>query len=377
MKHNLSIVKFLFLLMLFMGSRETVLAQSIPKLPVKPVQPPPAKPVSKPVQKAAPPSGAVVETKKPEPVVQTIKFISDSPGELFIDGKKMGMLESEIPLKINLPKGEYLLKAVAQESSIEAIRETLVIQNTGSETVYKVDFSKLANIRIEKAKALLDEANNAYGNKDFIKALSLFRSSAELGNAEAMINLGGLFENGQGVQKEYTLAMNWYRKAADLYNPVAFNSIAYLYQNGYGVERNYAEAMIWFRKSADKGNLIAFIAVGWLYEQGGFGVEKDFQQAMRWYLIAADQGNAEAMYKIGTLYIMGYGVSRNFQKAIEWYEKAAALGHGLSMCSIGDIFEYDYKYGSHKSSDLQQAKNWFSKACQAGFSACCERLKKL
>ena len=74
-------------------------AQNIPKLPVKPAAKPVSKPVAKPVQKTA--------VVTPAPTTQIVKFLSDADGELYIDGEKIGDLETDVPLRVKLEKGEY------------------------------------------------------------------------------------------------------------------------------------------------------------------------------------------------------------------------------------------------------------------------------
>jgi len=39
--------------------------------------------------------------------------------------------------------------------------------------------------------------------------------AAEAGDANAQYDLGGMYEEGQGVEQNYEVALKWYRKAAD------------------------------------------------------------------------------------------------------------------------------------------------------------------
>ena len=47
------------------------------------------------------------------------------------------------------------------------------------------------------------------------KALKLFQSAADQGNADAQFSLGLMYANGRGVAKSSSEAMKWYRLAAD------------------------------------------------------------------------------------------------------------------------------------------------------------------
>ena len=61
---------------------------------------------------------------------------------------------------------------------------------------------------------LFDTAINSLGRKEFTTALQLFTDLANRGMAEAQINLGMMFESGQGVLQNFDEALKWYRLAA-------------------------------------------------------------------------------------------------------------------------------------------------------------------
>jgi uncharacterized protein len=48
--------------------------------------------------------------------------------------------------------------------------------------------------------------------------------------------------------------MEWYRKAADQGNAYAQYNIGRLYDNGWGVEKDYTKALAWYQKAADEGD---------------------------------------------------------------------------------------------------------------------------
>ena len=72
---------------------------------------------------------------------------------------------------------------------------------------------------------------------------------ASRGEANAQIDLGKQY-NDRG---DYTKAMEWWRKAADQGNPRACYNIGALYTNGQGVQKDLGEAEKWFQKSVDGG----------------------------------------------------------------------------------------------------------------------------
>ena len=63
--------------------------------------------------------------------------------------------------------------------------------------------------------ASLKRGNAAYDNKDYATARMEWQPLAEQGNVAAQFNMGILYRNGLGVEKDPGLAARWYRKAAD------------------------------------------------------------------------------------------------------------------------------------------------------------------
>jgi hypothetical protein len=60
----------------------------------------------------------------------------------------------------------------------------------------------------------LVKARGFYAAMDYAAARPLFTQAANAGNAEAMVYLGVLYYNGQGVSQDYGQARQWYEKAA-------------------------------------------------------------------------------------------------------------------------------------------------------------------
>lgn len=138
-----------------------------------------------------------------------------------------------------------------------------------------------------------EDGVNAYGQKDYTKALSIFRSLADKGDARAQTNLGLMYQLGLGVVKDDAEAVKWFRKAADQNLVTAQFNLGYMYSNGRGVVKDDFEAVKWYRKAADRGYATAQFNLGRKYEQGE-GIAKDHGEAVKWFREAADQGYAPA-----------------------------------------------------------------------------------
>ena len=127
---------------------------------------------------------------------------------------------------------------------------------------------------------LLHTAKKSLDNREFATAHKLFLDLADKGIAEAQINLGMMFEAGQGVLQDYDEAIRRYQLAADLGLIEAQEKLGLL-------SSKMAEAQI---------NL----GLGVRFETGQ-GVPQDYDEAIRRYRLAADMGLIEAQEKLDLL----------------------------------------------------------------------------
>ena len=82
--------------------------------------------------------------------------------------------------------------------------------------------------------------------------MNTYRQQAERGDAEADFKLGLLYEYGykptsEDDGKDYAQALRWFRKAAEQDHADARLELGKMYLDGKGVERDYAEAARWLR----------------------------------------------------------------------------------------------------------------------------------
>ena len=161
----------------------------------------------------------------------------------------------------------------------------------------------------------------AFKDKDYTAAMALFKKAADKGNGGAMLSIGRLYNNGEGVPIDYKEAMKWSQKAAGKGDAEAMQFIGYLYDSGKGVPQDYAEGMNWNKKAADKGNGHAMYVIGTSYYSGS-GVTQDYAEAMNWYKKAADKGSDFAMLSLCNMLIEGKGVAIDADIAREWLAKA-------------------------------------------------------
>ncbi len=100
---------------------------------------------------------------------------------------------------------------------------------------------------------LVDLGMLSYDKQDFSKARKYFERACGLNNGRGCNNLGVLYRDGQGVEKNLTKVAQFYSKACDLNNGSGCNNLGDLYQNGEGVEKNLIKADQYISKACKLG----------------------------------------------------------------------------------------------------------------------------
>ena len=93
----------------------------------------------------------------------------------------------------------------------------------------------------------------AFERRDFATALSLWRPLAAQGNAWAQVDLGLMYDRGQGVVEDSKEAVKWYRLAAAQGLEMAQQLLGNRYYYGMGVDRDYVRAHMWYNMLASNG----------------------------------------------------------------------------------------------------------------------------
>ncbi|PAW91572.1 MAG: hypothetical protein B9S33_00300 [Pedosphaera sp. Tous-C6FEB] len=129
-------------------------------------------------------------------------------------------------------------------------------------------------------------ADGAIQAGDWRKAFKYMRKLAVKGDARAQANLGRMYSDGNGIEKDQAEAVKWWRKAADKDEDRAQFELGRAYFAGAGVDKDYAEAAKWYRKAANQDLPGAQNNLGFMYFEGK-GVERDYGEAYAWLNLAA------------------------------------------------------------------------------------------
>lgn len=183
------------------------------------------------------------------------------------------------------------------------------------------------------------------------------RERIAMGDVEAEVTLGNLYEAGDVLPQDPTQAAEWYRRAADKGHTGAQLNLAMMYFDGAGVPRDIAQAVTLYQKAAASGEAIASFSLGSIYETGADSIRRDDANAAMWYRKAAEEGLGTAQYRLALMYRNGRGVSRNITEAIAWLRKAADRGEADAQIELGLLLS-----PGNDSSDIVEAHTWFNLA---------------
>jgi len=140
------------------------------------------------------------------------------------------------------------------------------------------------------------------------------KARADKGDADAQVQLGLRYLQGNGVEKNPAEAVKWYQKAAQQTNHVALFSLARMYENGQGVARDRAEALKYYRRAADEGYEVAQRILSGMYARGHL-VQRDPVEAFKWARRAAGSGDPYARTLLAQYYSTGQGTGKDLVEA--------------------------------------------------------------
>jgi len=119
--------------------------------------------------------------------------------------------------------------------------------------------------------------------------ISLPHARAEKGDAEAQLQLGMRYAEGDGVIQNDKEAAKWFALAAQQGQAEAQYQYGLALLQGRGVVQDYKAAFTWIEKPAQRGYARAQYSLGELYRYGT-GTATDKARAYLWFNLAAAQG---------------------------------------------------------------------------------------
>ncbi len=177
-----------------------------------------------------------------------------------------------------------------------------------------------------------------YKQGKYKKAMESFLIASENTDNRAMLVIGIMYANGDGVKKDQKESFEWFEKSANAGNEHAWIKLG----NIYASKEDYKKAFKWFQKAANVGNIKAAYNLGYFYT-GGLGVKMDLKESLKWYEKASIAGNIDAQINLGFMYISGHGTKKDYKKAAYWIKKAKDTGNPKASIMWEQFKLYDYE----------------------------------
>jgi len=121
-------------------------------------------------------------------------------------------------------------------------------------------------------------AEQAMDEQDLHEAAIHYRKAAEMNYLPAQTSLGELLHTSQ----DFDEAFGWFLMSAYQGDAAGAYDLGQMYANGEGVEKNLVKAVYWIKLAAEKNYLAAAETLAAAYRTGDLGLKKDPDQEKKW-----------------------------------------------------------------------------------------------
>ena len=253
------------------------------------------------------------------------------------------------------------------------------------ERYFKMKEYKQAQIYYDKAcekdEFFCQKAGNKYFEiKDYKQAKIYYEKGCKRGRESACVNLGELYLNGWGVEKDgeqariyfdeasapyckevgdkyfeikdYKQAKIYYEKDTTIRNNYSSLRLGELYLNGLGVKKDDKQARIYFDKACSNH----YNESEYCEKAGAIYLKaKDYKQAKIYYEKACDFGSIESCRILPKIYMENLGVKKDDKKVFAYYEKICKMHNGYCI-DVGDKYL--------EAGDFEKSKIYYDKWCK-------------
>lgn len=226
----------------------------------------------------------------------------------------------------------------------------------------------------------------------------------------ALVELGKMFEKGEGFKQNMPQANLYFYKAAREGCPKAQALIGRNLLLGFGAKKDEESALKWLNEAAKMGNDVAQHYLGvYYYGRGekekalklwlrnawtvkeslekvaqcyleGDGVAKNIYEASRWYLILAKEGDRDAQVKYALIVEVLFKKDKgneedeyiDHEEIDEWLEAAISEGHVEAKYIRG----FQYLEGNYDDSNKPQGMKYMQEVAESGYKDAQEYLEK-
>ncbi|KAK8840254.1 hypothetical protein M9Y10_031199 [Tritrichomonas musculus] len=180
---------------------------------------------------------------------------------------------------------------------------------------------------------------------DYSKALKCFEIASKK-YFLAYLQLGIIYENGFGVERDSTRAKQYFDIYCS-YDKLNFSySVGSMYEKGEKVPLNYYRAREYFQQAASHNHPLAFFELGKMYECGRGG-PKDFKLSEKCFDEYIRMKGESKSLRVGNLYKNGLdtfdsnysNAKKYYNRALKYYETLAKENDPKAFYHLGLIYE--------------------------------------
>lgn len=165
-------------------------------------------------------------------------------------------------------------------------------------------------------------------------ALSLLKTKATDGNAEAACMLGTLSAKGRLIPQSYEVAATWLLPAANTGCVMSPLYLGFMYRDGLGFSKNQKQAENWFRIFYLR---IPDAPIERIKLPSGISVIADMEQAKTWFMLSIQNKNPAELYELAQSYQFDSNILNSEEFLIHFMHQAAMAGSSKAQDYIARL----------------------------------------
>ena len=287
-----------------------------------------------------------------------VNTMSESP-EIIMDLAKEGVADSQYKLAQMFLHGgvfgkdeslyrEWLECAARQGHTKAQVEYGELLVHEGSASDAMCYFQSAANKGDSDAKLRL----SSMGCDDdpiVTEMLNLFEQASKDGDGQQKYRYADLLLKTALTKEDRKKAFDVFCESAELGNPNAMHQVGIMYRDGIGISKDNAKMEEYLSKASDAGSVKSMVMLSDIYTQGKI-LHSDDERAFRDALKAAELGNVNMMYRVACCYRDGTGCDVDNENANGWFTK-----YRNSMLFQNKMWAIDLiKTGKFKDRDISK-----------------------
>lgn len=214
-------------------------------------------------------------------------------------------------------------------------------------------------------------------------AREVWETLAEVGNGDALFNLGVLAEDGLGEVRDLAKAETLYASAAQRENFKAQYRLGLLYSSGGLLDKDVEKARFYLTLAAQHGDKDAIALLMQLTDNSRvlsplqqadlMSAAGQHAQAAEVYAALALQNDADAQTRLAWMYEAGRGVPQDLTEAARRFELAALAGHAQAQYALAVMF----RTGRGRARDDALSLYWLTRSAAQNYSSAVAALRSL